>query len=209
MSVDSLCIFQCIKIQLIGCHRKILRQATKWGTWGNWQGSYWSVDECMPLSPTSGVDVEVVCALLEVGVLPAMVTPIVDPAVGFSMSPATYPVPPVPMVSFVNRFCWRWLLLLAWQWGIWTTPFFVCVASSTGCWSAIWFGSYGSGVTLECASLPLGLSADSSLLPAHLTPSRMVEGVVIPESVLSSPAEGTDVAGGSPKVSRLVPVGAL
>ena len=26
-------------------------------------------------------------------------TPIVDPAVGFSMSPATYPVPPVPMMS--------------------------------------------------------------------------------------------------------------
>ena len=61
-----------------------------------------AVDECMPLSPTSGVDMEVARALLEVGVLPAMVTPIVDPAVGFSMSPATYPVPPVPMMSFGN-----------------------------------------------------------------------------------------------------------
>ena len=46
-----------------------------------------ALDECMPLSPTSGVDMT--RALLEVGVLPAMVTPIVDPAVGFSMSPAT------------------------------------------------------------------------------------------------------------------------
>ena len=61
-----------------------------------------AVDECMPLSPTSGMDVDVTRALLQVGVLPAMVTPIVDPAVGFSMSPATYPVPPVPMMSIGN-----------------------------------------------------------------------------------------------------------
>ena len=54
-----------------------------------------AVNEGMPLSPTSGVDVEVVQALLEVGVLPAMVTPIVDPAVGLPLSPATYAVPPV------------------------------------------------------------------------------------------------------------------
>ena len=58
-------------------------------------------DECMPLSPTSGVNVDVTRALLEVGVLPAMVTPI-DLAVGFSMSPATYPVPTVPMMSIGN-----------------------------------------------------------------------------------------------------------
>ena len=51
---------------------------------------------------TSGVDLEVARALLEVGVLPAMVTPIVDPAVGYSMTPATYPVPPVPMLSFLD-----------------------------------------------------------------------------------------------------------
>ena len=37
------------------------------------------VDESMPLSTTSGVDLEVAHALLDVGVLPAMVTPIVDP----------------------------------------------------------------------------------------------------------------------------------
>ena len=53
------------------------------------------------------------------------------------------------------------------------------------------------------ASLPLGLSADSALLPAPLTPSRMVEGVVVPESVLSSPAGGTDVAGGPPRMPDL------
>ena len=30
------------------------------------------------------------------------VGPIVDPTVGVSISPATYPVPPVPMMSFGN-----------------------------------------------------------------------------------------------------------
>ena len=53
------------------------------------------------------------------------------------------------------------------------------------------------------ASLPLGLFVDSPLLPAPLTPSRMVEGVVAPESVLSSPAGGTDVAGSSPALPDL------
>ena len=53
------------------------------------------------------------------------------------------------------------------------------------------------------ASLPLGLSADSTLLPAPLTPSRMVEGVVVPGSVVSSPAGGTDVAGGHQRLPDL------
>ena len=66
-----------------------------------------TIDEGMPLSPTSVVDVEVARALLEVGVLPEMVTPIVDPAVGFSLSPATYAVPPVPVMS-VGGGCSCW-----------------------------------------------------------------------------------------------------
>ena len=37
-------------------------------------------------------------ALLEVRVLPAMVTLIVDPAVGLPLSPATYAVSPVPLM---------------------------------------------------------------------------------------------------------------
>ena len=53
------------------------------------------------------------------------------------------------------------------------------------------------------ASLPLGLSVDSPLLPAPLTPSRIVDGVVAPESVLSSPAGGADVAGGSSELPDL------
>ena len=56
---------------------------------------------------------------------------------------------------------------------------------------------------LWSASMPLGLSADSALLPAPLTSSRMVEGVVVPESGLSSPAGGSDVAGGPPRLPDL------
>ena len=63
-----------------------------------------AIDEGMPLSPTLDADMEVARALLEVGVLPAMVTPIVDPAVGFSLSPATYSVPPVPVISVGDSF---------------------------------------------------------------------------------------------------------
>ena len=178
-----------------------------------------AVDECMPLSPTSGVDVEVARALLEVGVLPAMVTPIVDPAVGFSM-------PPAPMMSFGNSIP----LEVAPPAGLAlgsparseiplrrvSSPASVASSglppSSSVLRPAPDVGP-PSGLTAMdqelpwSASLPLGLSADSALLPASLTPSRMVEGVVVPESVLSSPAGGTDVAadvaGGPPRLPDL------
>ena len=59
-----------------------------------------STDASKPvLGPTSpGVDL----ALLELGVLPAMVTPIVDPVVGTSATPTLYPVPPIPVLSVVD-----------------------------------------------------------------------------------------------------------
>ena len=53
------------------------------------------------------------------------------------------------------------------------------------------------------ASLPVGESADSSLLPAPLTPRRMVEGMVVPGSVVSSPPGDTDVVGGHPSMPDL------
>ena len=48
------------------------------------------------------MDLELPRALLEVGVLPVMVTPIVDPKVGSSMTPAEYPVPPIPELLVVD-----------------------------------------------------------------------------------------------------------
>ena len=176
-----------------------------------------AVDEYMPLSPTSGVYVDVARALLEVGVLPAMVMPIIDPAVGSSMSPATYPMPPVPMMSIGNSIP----LEVA-------PPADLAVGSPARSEiplrrvaSPASVASSGlppsssvlrpapdvdppSGLAaIEQELLPLGLSVDSPLLPAPLTPSRMVEGGVAPESVLFSPAGGTDVAGSSPELPDL------
>ena len=176
----------------------------------------------MPLSPTSGVGVEVARALLEVGVLPAMVTPIVDPAVGYSLTPATYPVPPVPMMSFRNSIP----LEVAPPAGLAVgnparseiplrrVPPPASVASSglppsLSVWRPTPDVGPPSGLAAMdqelpwSASLPLGLSTDSASLPAPLTPSRMVEGVVVPGSVMSSPPGGTEVAGGHQRLPDL------
>ena len=49
------------------------------------------------------VDLELARALLEVGVLPMMVTPIMDPVVEPSVTPALYPVPPIPVMSVSDQ----------------------------------------------------------------------------------------------------------
>ena len=46
-----------------------------------------------------GVVLELAQALLEVAVLPMTVTPIMDPVVESSVTPALYPVPPIPVLS--------------------------------------------------------------------------------------------------------------
>ena len=56
----------------------------------------------MPHSASSGVDLELARVLLEVGVLPVMVTLIVDSEVGSSIAPVEYPVPPIPELSVVD-----------------------------------------------------------------------------------------------------------
>ena len=63
-----------------------------------------STDASEPvLGPTPpGVDLELVRAIIELGILPAMVTPIVDPVVGTSATAALYPVPPIPVLSGVD-----------------------------------------------------------------------------------------------------------
>ena len=53
------------------------------------------------------------------------------------------------------------------------------------------------------ASLQVGETADSPLLPAPLTPRRMVEGKVVPGSVVTSPTGETDVVGGHPRMPDL------
>ena len=180
------------------------------------------VDECMPLYPNSGVDVEVARALLEVGVLPAIVMPIVDPVVGFSMTPATYSVPPLPMMSLMDSVPLevappaglavgspaRSEALLSQV----SSPASVAssgLSPSSPVLRSAPDVSPPSGLAAMdqefpwSASLSLGLSADSPLLPAPLTPSRMVEGVAIPGSVVSSPAGDTDMAGGHQRMPDL------
>ena len=49
-----------------------------------------------------GVDLELVRALLELGVLPSIVTPIIDPVEETSVTPGLYPVPPIPVMSVVD-----------------------------------------------------------------------------------------------------------
>ena len=49
-----------------------------------------------------GVDLELAWALLELGVLPSMVMPIIDLVVETSVMPALYPVPPIPVLSVVD-----------------------------------------------------------------------------------------------------------
>ena len=147
--------------------------------------------------PTSGVEVDVPRALLEVEVLPAMVTPIVHPAVGFSMSPATYPVPPVPMIGNSillevappadlavgsparNEIPLRRVASPASvaSSGLPPSSSVLCPAPDVNPPSGL------AAIEQELpwsASLPLGLSVVSPLLPAPLTPSRLVEGVVFP-----------------------------
>ena len=48
-------------------------------------------------APKGRFDLELANALLDVSVLPMMVTPIVDPAVDSMVSPAAYPEPPIPV----------------------------------------------------------------------------------------------------------------
>ena len=168
----------------------------------------------MPLSPTPGIDLEVAHALLEVGVLPAMVTPIVDPVVEFPLTPATYAMPPVPLMSFGDSIP----LEVAPPAGLAVgsparSETLLCQVSSPA--SVASSGLPPSSPVLRSTpnvsppsglaaldqeipwsdSLPLGVSTDSSLLPAPLTPRRMVEGMVVPGPVVSSPAGDTDLAG--------------
>ena len=144
------------------------------------------IDKYVHLSATSGVDLELVRALLEVGVLPVMVTPIVDPegspaqneSLLCQVSPPgsvaqAGPSPTSPVLRSTPDV---------------NPPSNLAAMDQYLSWSA---------------SLPVGETADSPLLPAPLTPRRMVEGKVVPGSVVTSPTGETDVVGGHPRMPNL------
>ena len=136
----------------------------------------------------------------------------VDECMPLSMTPETYPVPLVPMVSFGDSVP----LEVA-------PPAGPAVGSPARSEALLHQVSSPSSPVLRpttdvsppsdlaamdqelpwSASLPFGFSADSPLLPAPLTPSRMVERVVVPGSVVSSLAGSTDMAGGHQRMADL------
>ena len=63
------------------------------------------------LAPRGGFDLELVKALLDVSVIPMIITPIVDPVVDSVVSPAAYPEPPFPLYWWTFQCQWRGLLL--------------------------------------------------------------------------------------------------
>ena len=80
-----------------------------------------AVPEVCP-APRGSFDLELAKALLDVSVMPMMITPIVDPVVDSIVSPAAYPEPPLPVVLVdipvpVAGFlvCRRWLIVPVWE----------------------------------------------------------------------------------------------
>ena len=59
------------------------------------------VNGVVPLSARADVDIELCQVFQDVGALPEMVTPVGDPEGGFVVTPARYPVPPIPDSSVV------------------------------------------------------------------------------------------------------------
>ena len=167
------------------------------------------VDGAVPLSTPSGVDMELAQVFLEVGVLPAMVTPVVEPEGESAMTQAQYPVPPILELSVVEA----------------ASPVRPAVGSpardesllaqiSPSASVAQAFSSPKSPVLRSTpadsppselaamdqylpwsASLQVGESMDSPLLPAPLTPRRMIAGQFASGAGVSSPTGETVVAG--------------
>ena len=145
-----------------------------------------STDDSKPVpgSMSSGVDLELALALLEIGVLPASDSGVVgggfgSPGGGSSCSTGSGGVvEAVPsQTSPVLR-----------STEVDSPPSGVAAMDQYLPWSA---------------SLVVGETTDSPLLPAPLTPRQMVEGQFVPGAVVTSLTGETDVAGGHPKMPDL------
>ena len=173
-----------------------------------------STDVSKPVlsSTSSGVDLELVWALLELEVLPAMVT---------TMTPAGYPVPPIPEMSVVDSVP---LMVASHARPAGGSPVrdesLLCQESPPSSVSeavpsqispllrSADVDSLPSGLAAMDqylpwgASLPVGESTDSPLLPAPLTPRRIIEEFVS-GSVLASPTGEMSVAVAQPRMPDL------
>ena len=175
------------------------------------------VDGAVPLSTPSGADMELAQVFLEVGVLPAMVNPVVEPEGESSMTPAQYPVPPIPELSVVEVASparpevgspARDESLLAQL-----SPSGSVAQAFSSPKSPVLRSTPADSPPSELAamdqylpwsvSLQVGESMDSPLLPAPLTPRRMIAGQLASGVGVSSPTGETDVAGGHPRMPDL------
>ena len=118
-----------------------------------------------------------------------MVTPVVEPEVVSAMTPAQYPVPPIPELSVVEA----------------TSPARPAVGSPARDESLLAQVSPSGSVVQAFSSpkSPVGESMDAPLLPAPLTPRRMIAGQFASGAGVSSPTGETDVAGGHPRMPDL------
>ena len=187
-------------------------------------------------APRGGVDLELAQTLLEVAVLPMIVTPIMDPVVESSVTPALYPVPPIPVLSVneqvpvlesvddqVPVLVASSLREVVGSPVLDNSPSYL--ASPTGTVSGPITSLISPSLRTDDASRPpsglapmdqylprdtsllLGESTDLPFLPAPLTPRPIVEEIV-PGSVVGSPI-GKPVAAASlcmPDLSREGPL---
>ena len=139
---------------------------------------------------------ELAKALLDVSVVPTMITPIVDPVVDSTVSPAEYMEPPFPL-------CWWQSLLLCGRWLRW--PLRECSPSFQASPVGAGYGPIpslmstssritdGHGLPPHMATMdqylpqmdtPFGMeSSDSPILPRPLTPQPLVEVMVVESTV--------------------------
>ena len=166
------------------------------------------VDGTVPLPAPSGIDMELAHVFLEVGVLPAMVTPVVEPEGESAMTPARYPVPPIPELSVMVPAVGspardEYLLAQISPSGsvvqAVSSPKLPVLRSTPD--DSRPSGSAAMDQYLPwSASPPVGESQDSPLLPAPQPLRRMTAGQLASESGVSLP---TGVAGGHSRMPDL------
>ena len=170
-----------------------------------------------------GFDLELAQALLDVSVVPMMITLIMDPVVDSMVSPAAYPEPPLPvvLVDFPVPVAESSPLQ-----GVADSPVRECSPSFQASPVGSGYGpipspmSPSSQITDGHGLPPVwlrwtyhewvlrlgGWSSDSPLLPRHLTPQPLVEVMVVESTVHCSTEEPVAVSPPSmPDLSRVGP----
>ena len=124
-----------------------------------------------------GFDLELAKALLDVLIMPSMITPIDDPGVDSRVSPATYPVPPIPVVLVDEPV---YLLEAPPVREVVSSPVRECSPSPPRMAPMLRDAPFGGGG---------GESSDSPCLPRPLTPWLLEEVAMVESTEDSTPGE--------------------